>query len=133
MKHVTFRLKTGQLLKEEIEKSAVEKKIKAGVLLAVVGSLSKAMLRMAGAKPDKQEIKEYQGPFEIVSATGTISDQGCHIHMSVSDKKGNVIGGHLKDGCVVETTAEIVIGIFEDVSYERVQDEETGFEELSIN
>ena len=132
MRQITFRLKPGQLLKEEIEKIAREKNIKAGVLLSAVGCLHNAVLRMAGAKPDKQVINTYEGPFEIVSITGTISEQGCHIHISVSDKDGKVIGGHLKDGCEVEVTAEIVIGIFEDTKYSRVMDQETGFKELTV-
>ncbi|TSC77643.1 MAG: hypothetical protein G01um101424_266 [Parcubacteria group bacterium Gr01-1014_24] len=128
MKQLTFRLKTGQMLKEEIEAKA--KNIKAGVLLSVVGALENANLRMAGATPDNQIIKSFDGPFEIVSGTGTISQEGCHIHISVSNTEGKVIGGHLKDGCRVGVTAEIVIGVFEDVSYKRVPDKDTGFNEL---
>ena len=132
MKQISFRLKAGQLLKEEIEKTAVEKNIRAGVLLSVVGNLNKVALRMAGASPGKQAIKNLEGPFEIVSGTGTISDQGCHIHISISDNDGRVIGGHLKDGCEVRYTCEVVLGIFDDVEYIRVMDKETGFEELQV-
>jgi predicted DNA-binding protein with PD1-like motif len=130
MQQITFRLKPGQLLKEEIEKVAIDKNIQAGVLLSIVGSLSTAVLRMAGAKPDKQIINTYEGPFEIVSGTGTISKDGCHVHISISDKEGRVLGGHLKDGCIVEVTAEIVIGVFENVHYKRIIDINTGFPEL---
>lgn len=132
MKQLTFRLKPGQLLKEQIEQAAIDKGIKAGVLLSAVGSLSVAVLRMAGATPEGQSIKTFEGAFEIVSTTGTICDEGAHIHITISDKEGRVIGGHLKDGCVVATTAEIVIGIFEDVTYMRVFDAKTGFKELEI-
>lgn len=92
MRQLSFRLKPGQLLKEEIEKRI--KDIKAGVLLLIVGCLENAVLRMAGATPDKQDIRNFQGPFEIVSGTGTVSKDGCHIHISLSDKKGKVTGGH---------------------------------------
>ena len=128
MKQLTFRLKSGQFLKEEIEKRT--KNIKAGVLLSMVGALKNANLRMAGATFDNQVINNFKGPFEIVSGTGTISPDGCHIHISVSDKEGKVIGGHLKENCTVEITAEIVIGVFEDISYKRAYDKETGFKEL---
>lgn len=130
MKQLTFRLKSGELLKENIETRT--KDIKAGVLLSIVGGLENAVLRMAGSTPDKQIIKEWSEKFEIVSGTGTISRDGCHIHLSLSDKNGNVIGGHLKDGCKVMFTTEIVIGIFEDVTYKRIYDNETGFKELKI-
>ena len=132
MQQLTFRLKPGQFLKEEIEKAANNKNIGAGVLLSVVGSLSMAVLRMAGAKPNEQSVNKYPGPFEIVSGTGTISRSGCHLHISISDNKGNVIGGHLKDGCIVETTVEVVIGIFDDITYNRIPDQTTGFLELSL-
>jgi predicted DNA-binding protein with PD1-like motif len=128
MDQLTFRLKPGQLLKEEIEERA--KDIKAGVLLSIVGSLENAVLRMAGSKLNNDIIKKWDEPFEIVSGTGTISKEGCHIHISLSDQKGNMIGGHLKDGCKIKTTAEIVIGIFDDVSYKRIYDKDTGFKEL---
>lgn len=132
MKQLSFRLKPGQFLKEEIEKVAVEKEIKAGVLLSIVGSLENAVLRMAASEPDNQMVKKWDEPFEIVSGTGTISKDGCHIHVSVSNRQGTVIGGHLKDGCEIKYTAEIVIGIFDDVSYTRVFDKETGFDELLV-
>lgn len=119
-------------MKEEIEKMAQKSHIQAGVLLSIVGALENATLRMAGATPDNQEVKNFAEPFEIVSGTGTISQDGCHIHIAISDKEGKVIGGHLKGGCVVDMTVEIVIGIFEDASYKRVYDKDTGFKELEI-
>ncbi len=130
MKQLTFRLKSGQLLKEEIESRA--KNIKAGVLLCIVGALENANLRMPGATPENQVVKNLAGPFEIVSGIGTISSNGCHLHISLSDRNGDVIGGHLKDGCRVRVTAEIVIGLFDDVLYTRVYDEDTGFNELRV-
>ena len=74
MEQLTFRLKPGQFLKEEIENRT--KEIKAGVLLSIVGGLENAVLRMAGSKPNNQIIKKVDGPFEIVSGTGTISKEG---------------------------------------------------------
>lgn len=130
MKQITVRLKPGQRLKEEIEKIALAKDVKAGCLLSIVGGLENARLRMPGSTLENQLVKEWTGPFEIVSGIGTISKDGCHIHVSLSDKEGNVIGGHLKDGCVVRSTAEVVLGVFDDVVYRRVLDSETGFEEL---
>lgn len=132
MRYIAFRLKPGAQLKEEIERTAVEKNIDAGVLLAVVGALQKCRLRMAGAEPDNQPIREWNEPLEMVSGTGTISKAGCHIHLSVSDKQGNVFGGHLKDGCEVAITAEVVIGILPNTEFKRTFDQETGWKELDI-
>jgi predicted DNA-binding protein with PD1-like motif len=132
MKQITFRLKQGQLLKEEIKKVVQKNNIQAGVLLSMAGGLENAVLRMAGSTPDNQIIKEWNKRFEIVSGTGTVSVNGCHIHLSLSDADGNVIGGHLRDGCKIMYTVEVVIGIFEGVLYKRVVDNETGFKELEI-
>lgn len=128
MKHLTFRLRPGQFLKEEIELQT--KDVEAGVLLSIVGALENANLRMAGATPARQDVRNFEGPLEIVSGTGTISKDGCHLHISASDEEGRVIGGHLKDGCRVAVTAEVVIGILEHASYKRTFDKNTGFKEL---
>lgn len=103
------------------------------MLLSIVGVVEYANLRMAGATPEAQDVRRFEGPFEIVSGTGTISKDGCHIHISVSDKEGSVFGGHLKDGCPVAPTAEIVIGVFEDASFKRTFDSGTGFKELDVS
>ena len=126
MKQITRRLKPGKDLKGEIEKMVKENNIKAGCILSVVGSLSKASLRLA----DGKKVKSWDKPFEIVSGTGTVSVNGCHIHIAISDEDGDVFGGHLKEGCVVNTTAEIVLLVFPDTEYKRVFDEETGYDEL---
>ncbi len=153
MKIIAKRLIDGMDLKKEIQKIAEEQNIdpvrsrspqgdhstdvlvgaasngiEAGVLLSAVGSLGVATLRMAAAI----ETKKWNGPLEIVSATGTISKHGLHIHLSVSDEEGNVFGGHLKDGCMIRTTVELVIGIIPDVKFKRELDPKTGFKELII-
>src|SRR3989338_4740368 len=125
MKQISFRLRPGQLLKEEIENAAHENNIQAGVLLSIVGALNTVVLRMAGTEIEDQDIKTWEGPHEIVAGTGTISKNGCHIHLSVSDKSGDVVGGHLKDGCVVAITAEIVLGVFDDIEFKRTFDSAT--------
>lgn len=107
MKQMTVRLKPGQLLKEEMEKIAVTESVNAGVLLSVVGGLKNAVLRMPGSTPEDQKVKKWDGPFEIVSGTGAISKDGCHIHISVSDCDGNVLGGHLRGGALSETQPKL--------------------------
>ncbi len=110
----------------------MEEKVLAGVLLSIVGGLENAVLRMPGSAPENQKVQEWDGPFEIVAGTGTLSKEGCHLHIALSDRKGNVIGGHLKDGCRIKTTAEIVLGVFDDIEYKRTQDKNTGFPELDV-
>lgn len=127
-----FRLKTGDDLKKSIETYTAEQSIAAGFVITCVGSLSVAVLRMAGAQPEKQDIRKYTGHFEIVSLVGTVSVNGYHLHMSISDENGQVIGGHLKEGNIIDTTAELVIGEDGNAIYERALDEVTGFDEFVV-
>lgn len=132
MKIHTFRLKPGQDLKPEIEKYVNTHNIQAGFIITCVAGLKHATLRMADAKPDKQDIRTFEGPLEVTSLVGTVSVNGSHIHITVSDKEGAAYGGHLKENSTVHLTAEIVIGEDENATYTREQDEDTGFTELVI-
>lgn len=128
MKTLTFRLKPGQDLFNEIEAFVAEKNIEAGCVLSAVGSLTHATLRLA----NREYYSEYEGHFEIVSMTGTVSVHGSHLHISISDGDGKTIGGHLVPGCKIYTTAEMVLGIFDDVVYKREYAEDSGYEELVV-
>jgi predicted DNA-binding protein with PD1-like motif len=128
MQAFTFRLKSGQDLFNEIEAVVMEKNIEAGCVLSAVGSLTHATLRLA----NREYFSEYDGHFEIVSMTGTVSIHGSHLHISISDGDGQTIGGHLVSGCKIYATAEMVLGIFEDVVYKREFAEDSGYEELVV-
>ena len=123
-----FRLTKGQDLKKEIQKFVSDNNIEAGIIKCAVGCLYEATFRLAEAK----EIFHKKDNYEIVSVTGTVSKRGSHIHISIADNKGSVIGGHLKEGCLVDTTCEICIESFENMSFDRVFDENTGYKELVV-
>lgn len=129
MKLHATRLKEGQDLKQGIADFAHSKRVKSDA----VGSLSAASIRMAGAKPEHQDIRGYKGAFEIVSLTGTIaSDGGIHLHISISDAEGKVVGGHMKEGRIVHTTVELAIADGEPINFTREYDDATGFDELMV-
>lgn len=140
-------MRPGDLLKQTLQQSAETifkeqhqiddiSDTKSVFIMTVVGSLSCVTLRMADADADNKhnEIKDYADTkFEIVSLTGTFAPGGkCHVHISLSDSTGAVIGGHLIEG-VIHTTAEIVLGSIKGVSFSREMDEETGFTELVVS
>lgn len=125
--HIAFRLKKGMDLKKEIEEYSLKNKI-SGVVTCCVGSLSKLTIRLG----DGKTILEKDGQFEIVGVTGTLSEDGVHIHLCVADEFGNTIGGHLKNGCIINTTAEVCLQIFSDVKFKREFSKDTGYEELVI-
>jgi len=128
MKIYVFRLNEGKDLKVEIDKFSKENKINAGVIISCVGALTKATIRMAGAK----KINTSEGDFEIVSLVGTLENGYSHLHISISDEKGKVTGGHLKTPSIVGVTCEIVIGEIENLVFEREFDKMTGYRELVV-
>jgi len=70
--------------------------------------------------------------FEVVSTTGTVSKNGCHVHISIADSNGKVTGGHLVNGNKIYTTCEIVILCIEEQEFKREPNATTGFNELKI-
>lgn len=131
MKDITayaFRLKPGQDLNEEIQKIVTEKQIKAGWIGSCVGSLTKFNIRFANLSGGITD----SGHFEIVSLTGTVSINGSHIHISISDSKGKTIGGHLMNGCKVYTTAEIILLYTNQFEFKRENDGTTPWKELQV-
>jgi predicted DNA-binding protein with PD1-like motif len=129
MKTHTFRLRPGEDLFNSIQKFVDDKNIEAGCVLSCVGSLTHATLRLA----NRDDFNEYDGFFEIVSMTGTVAVSGSHLHISISDGDGVTLGGHLVPGCIIYTTAEIVIAAFEDVVYSReLFENDSGYEELVV-
>jgi predicted DNA-binding protein with PD1-like motif len=132
MKLYTFRLKPGQDLIPEIEKFVHANNIQAGFIVTCVAGLKYATLRMADALPDRQDIRKFDGPLEVVSLVGTVSVGGMHLHMAVANNEGIVFGGHLKPDSPVHLTAEIVIGEDTESVYAREIDEATQFTELVV-
>lgn len=123
-----IRLTRGCDLKREIVNYCKDNNINAGVILSAVGSISHLHIRLAEAKEyiDRDEF------YEIVSITGTVSKEDVHIHISVSDNTGATIGGHLKDGTIIDTTCELVIYELTDYAFTREFDEVTGYDEIAI-
>ncbi|MBI1269957.1 DUF296 domain-containing protein [bacterium] len=127
MKIIAFRLKPGQDLLEEINSQISSEVIQAAAIFTIVGSLTQATLRLAGAN----ESKLFEGPFEIVSAEGTMGPDGSHIHISISSAEGETFGGHLQMGSLVNTTAEIVLAdLSEHWRFKRKICELSGYPEL---
>ena len=128
-KFCAFRLQPGADLRCEIVAYAQKMNLAAAAVLTCVGSLQTACMRLA----DESIPEPYAGPFEIVSVTGTVGNGECHLHLSIADASGHVIGGHMREGCIVQTTAETVLVALTDSVFERNMDHQTGFKELVIS
>jgi predicted DNA-binding protein with PD1-like motif len=123
---IVSRMMPGDDLKQKLEDLMVLSEFKSGIIVCMVGSLNNAVLRMSDGNN-----KKFMGLFEIVSALGTISMNGVHVHIAISDSEGMVYGGHLLKGCKIHTTAEIAI-IESEINFKRIFDPSTGYKELVI-
>jgi uncharacterized protein len=123
-----LRLRPLQDIKREIVGFAQEYQVEAGFVLTCVGSVQQAALHLA----DQKETVVYRHKYEVVALAGTICLNGVHLHLAIADDTGRVIGGHLQDGTLVYTTAEIVIGVIDHLRFSREFDSETGHDELVV-
>lgn len=128
MKLIPLRLEPGQDLKKEILNYCRSQKLSAGFILSGIGSLKTLNLRLANSQ-DTLKKDEF---FEILSLQGSLTENAVHLHMAVADSRGQCFGGHLIDGCEINTTAEILIQELSDYKFDRVPDPRTGYLELKI-
>ena len=122
----SLRLHRGADLMGSIKALCAEKHIGAGVVLSAVGCISRGRVRDASGVT----IREIADHCEIVSLNGTVSERRCHLHIALSKEDLSTIGGHLCEGCIVNTTCELVIAELPGTVIEKEFDEETGYEEL---
>ena len=131
-----IRLTPGRDLRQAIEAAVTTQNGHAAFVLSGIGSLSTAGLRLAGA--DKP--RRLTGDMEILSLSGTVAvdstDGGArsssHLHMALSTATGQVLSGHVALGCIVRTTAEILLALLPDWEFSREHDAATGYDELVI-
>lgn len=126
MKTICKRLHRGDDLLKSIQALAREHHIAAGVVLSAVGCISEGVVRDAGGVT----LREIGEPCEIVSLNGTVSRARCHLHIALSKEDLSTVGGHLVEGCIVNTTCELVIGILDGWRIDTEFDTQTGYDEL---
>jgi uncharacterized protein len=100
VKVYAIRLRPNQDLLKELNKFVRENELKSAFVMTCVGSLTKATIRMAYSGREENEVRIYDEHMEIVSLVGTLSSiGGHHLHISLSDKDGRVVGGHVFGEC----------------------------------
>ncbi len=124
----TVRLKPNQDLKLELFRLARELNLKAAAIVCGVGSLKQLALRLC----DDTKATVFEGPFEIVSMTGTLTAEAMHVHISASDRSGRTLGGHLVEGNSIYTTCELVLLEQGHLQFERAEDPTYGYKELVV-
>ena len=123
-----LRLVPGQDLSLALKEWTIANNIQAAAIVTCVGSLSQSHLRLA----NRDSGSRFHQKMEILALSGTLSPDGPHLHVSLADGDGRCIGGHILDGCLVHTTAEIVICELPGIQFSRQFDEKTGYRELKI-
>ena len=78
-----------------------------------------------------QSVRAFAGNREVLSLVGTLGPDGAHLHASLSDGEGAVVGGHLV-AATVFTTAEVVVHEVVGAHFSRKLDARTGFGELVV-
>lgn len=123
-----LRLTPGQDLRAALDAVLIEHGVHAAFVLQGIGSLSVAQLRLAGAGG----ATELRGDLEILTLAGSLSPDGAHLHIALADAHGAVLGGHVAAGCIVRTTAEVLVALLPEHVFSREPDATTGFLELLV-
>lgn len=125
-KYHCIRFHRGEDLLASIKKLCEDKNISSGFVASGVGCISKGRVRDASGVT----VREINEDCEIVSLMGTVSRNRCHLHISLSKEDMSTIGGHLCEGCIINTTCELIIAEIPDIFIDVEDDPETGYDEL---
>lgn len=125
-KYHCIRLHRGEDLLKSIKLLCLDKNIRAGTVVSAVGCISKGKIRDASGVT----VRDITEDCEIVSLMGTVSKDRCHLHIALSKEDMSTIGGHLCEGCIINTTCELIIAELPEVFIDVEDDPETGYDEL---
>ena len=124
---IIVRMDKDEEILEQLKRVALRENIKLAEVSAL-GAVSEFTVGVYKVNEKKYYANEFNGYFEIVSLTGTISTMNgeyyAHLHMSAGDEKGQVFGGHL-NRAIISATCEMVIRLING-QIDRYHDEEIG-------
>ncbi len=129
MDALPLRLSPGADLRATLEREVAARACRASFVVSGIGSLSVAQLRFAGAAA----ADSLRDDLEILTLNGTVGGNASHLHIIVADASGRVFGGHAAHGCIVRTTAEVLLLLLPEWSFDRKLDPTTGFAELDAS
>ena len=129
MNALPLRIPAGADLRAALQEVPALHDVAAAFVLQGIGSLSVACIRHAG----RAGLTELRGDLEILTLGGLLGPDGPHLHISVADADGRVSGGHMGPGCVVRTTAEVLVALLPQHRFSREHDPATGYQELFVH
>jgi len=93
-----------------ITQTAEKAKVSAGFFF-LIGTLKRT--KMGFFREGRYETVDMSQQLEILSCIGNVSVKEnkifAHAHLTVSDDKGRVFGGHVMPGCIIAATGELVL------------------------
>jgi hypothetical protein len=129
MNTLPIRLLPGQDLRRAIEEAVAQTGCDAAFVVSGIGSLAQARIRLAGADQPQRLV----GDMELVTLAGSVTVDGSHLHAALATDQGNMIGGHVAFGCIVRTTAEVLLALLPEWRLSRTPDAVTGYDELVVS
>ena len=124
---IVLRVDRGEEIIEKVREVAEREQIRLAQVSAL-GATDDFTVGVYDVDAKRYDSKTFQGPHEIVSLVGTITEKDGafyqHLHMSAGNKTCAVVGGHL-NRAVVSVTCEMVIRILSG-AVDRRPDPETG-------
>lgn len=122
---IIVRIDRGEEITEQLRAVAEKENIRLASVEAL-GAVDDFTVGVYNVAEKQYYANRFQGAFEIVSLTGTVTTMDGqfyqHLHMSAGDNKGAVFGGHL-NSATVSATCEMVIRVI-DGTVERAKDPE---------
>ena len=108
MQSLPLKLEPGSDLRHSLEELARREGI-TGFVLGVVGNLNRAAFQC----PGQPQPTVLEGDLEVITLNGTISPDGVHLHLSLSDGACQVWGGHLEPGTLVQKGVDLLVGVLD--------------------
>lgn len=112
---VVARLDKGEEILTQLREIALREDVKLASVQAL-GAVDRFTAGVFRTAEKNYDANDFEGNFEIVSLTGTVSTMNgeyyAHIHMSAGNEKGEVFGGHL-NRATVSATCELVMRIID--------------------
>ena len=110
---IIARIDKGEEILEQLKAIAITENIKLASINAL-GAINDFTVGVYKTDEKKYYSNSFKGYYEITSLTGTINTMDgeyyAHLHLSASNEKGEVFGGHLNQA-IVSATCEMVISI----------------------
>ena len=111
--NIVVRMDRGEDIVEQVKALAEREHIRLAAVQAL-GAVNDFTVGVFNTETKVYGSNRFQGPYEIVSLTGTIDTMDgkfyTHLHMSAGNAQGQVFGGHL-NRAVISATCEMIVTV----------------------